>query len=169
MVNVTLYTSPTCGYCHQAKAYLAQKGVEYIEKDVSVDRAAANEIMQLTGQMGVPVIVVNGQSIVGFNRPMLDKLLSSCGGRSPRPRFGIKIADASKMVQKAGAYVGQVTPGSLGQRAGLTPGDIITKLNMRPINSAADLEKALGTLTAGTNVSIVFTRGSSGLRAEVKV
>lgn len=167
-MNVVLYTSPTCGYCHQAKAYLTQKGVQYIEKDVSVDRPAADEIMKLTGQIGVPVIVVNGQPIVGFNRPMLDKLLAN-GSASGKPRFGLKIADASKIAQKAGAYVGQVTPGSPGQKAGLIAGDIITGFNMVSINNVADLEQALGTLTSGSKASMVFMRGSDTVRSEVVV
>ncbi|MFC1978859.1 glutaredoxin domain-containing protein [Chloroflexota bacterium] len=167
-MKVTLYTSPTCGYCHQVKAYLAQKGVKYIERDISVDRSAADEMMKLTGQMGVPVIVVNGQPMVGFNRPMLDKLLA-IGGGSNKPRFGLKIADAGKIAQKVGAYVGQVAPGSLGQKAGLTQGDIITEVNTRSINNAADLESALGSITSGRKVSIVFIRGSGSLRREIAV
>jgi len=174
MMNVTLYTSPTCGYCHQAKAYLAQNGVKYIERDVSVDMAAADEIMKLTGQTGVPVIVVDDQPIIGFDRARLDQLLVGSGG-SNKPRFGLKIADASRIAQKAGAvpmfgaYVGQVAPGSPGQRAGLAQGDVITELNMRSINNAIDLEKALRSLASGGNVSIVFTRGNNILRADVKV
>ena len=174
MMNVTLYTSPTCGYCHQAKAYLAQKGVKYIERDVSVDRAAADEIMKQTGQMGVPVIVVNGQPIIGFDRGRLDQLLAN-GGSSGRPRLGLKIADASRIAQKSGAVpvfgalVGQVAPGSSGQKAGLIQGDIITELNMSPINNASDLEKALGSLESGSDVSVVFMRGSDSLRSEIKV
>ena len=174
-MNVTVYTSPTCGYCHQVKAYLNQKGVQYVERDVSVDRAAADEMMKLTGQMGVPVIVINGQAIVGFNRPMLDKLLTNSGSRSNRPRFGIKIADASRMAQKAGltavfgAYVGQVAPGSPAHHAGLAPGDVITEINSRPVMDASDLEKVLASLTSGGTVPIVFNRGNNTMRTEVKV
>jgi len=173
-MNVTLYTSPTCGYCHQTKAYLDQKGVKYTERDISVDKEAAGEMMQLTGQMGVPVIVVDGQPIIGFNRPALDQLLVSRNG-SGRPRFGLKITDASRIAQKAGsvpvfgAFIGQVAPGSLGQKAGLVSGDIITELNMRSINNTSDLEKALGSLSSGSNVSIVFNRGGKSLRSEITV
>jgi glutaredoxin 3 len=174
MMSVTLYTSPTCGYCHQAKMYLAKKDVKYIERDVSVDKTSADEIMKLTGQMGVPVIVIDGQPVVGFNQPRLDQLLAD-GNGSSRLRFGLKIADASAMAQRdasipvLGAYVGRVAPGSPGQLAGLMTGDVITELNMRPVNKASDLEKALKALTAGSNMLIVFTRGSNSLKAEVKV
>ena len=173
-MNVTLYTSPTCGYCHQAKAYLTGKEVRYIERDISLDRAAADEMMRLTGQMGVPVIVVDGQAIIGFNRPKLDQLLAD-GSASSKVRFGLKVADASMMAQKAGsppvfgAYVGQASPDSLGQRAGLLPGDIITAVNMRPISDVAELEKALRSLTSGSTVSVVFMRGNNSLRTEVIV
>jgi glutaredoxin-like YruB-family protein len=174
MANVTLYSSPACGYCHQAKAYLAQKGVTYTEKDISADSSAAGEIKQITGQMGVPVIVVDGQPIIGFNRPALDRLLSN-GGDSCKPRFGLKIADAGRIAQKAGsvsvvgAFIGQVVPGSLGQKAGLVKGDIITELNMCSVNNAADLEKVLGSLGSGSNVPIVFSRGGKSKRSEIKV
>ena len=57
-MSVTIYTTPTCGYCHQAKQYLSQKGVKYTEVDISRYQAAAQEMMRLTGQMGVPVIVI---------------------------------------------------------------------------------------------------------------
>jgi glutaredoxin-like YruB-family protein len=168
MMNVTLYTSPTCGFCHQAKAYLNQKGVRCVEKDISVDASAREDMVKLTGQMGVPVIVVDGQPIIGFNRPALDQLLTN-GGGSDKPRFGLKIADASKIAQKAGAFVGQVAPGSLGQKAGLVQGDVINELNMRTINNADDLEKALGSLESGSKVSLVFTRGNDSKRSEIKV
>lgn len=173
-MSVVLYTSPTCGYCHQARAYLSQRRIQYVEKDVSIDRSAADEMIRLTGQMGVPVIVVDGRPIVGFNRPMLDKLLAN-GGAEGKPHFGLKIADVSKITQKPGAvpvfgaYVGQVIPGSLGQKAGLASGDIITELNMRSINTAADLERALGALMPGGKVSIVFMRGSKSLRSQITV
>jgi len=173
-MNVTIYTSPTCGYCHQAKAYLSGKGVPYEEKDVSVDRAAADEMMMLTGQMGVPVIVIDGQAVVGFNRVRMDHLLA-VGTSSGKVHFGLKVADASRMAQKAGslpvsgAYVGQAAPGSPGQRAGLLPGDIITEVNMRPISSATELEKVLGSIPLGSNVIFVFMRGRNSLRTEVRV
>jgi glutaredoxin 3 len=167
-MSVVLYTSPTCGYCHQAKAYLNQKGVKFTERDIAVDAGAGSEMMQLTGQTGVPVIVVDGQPIIGFDRARLDQLLAS-GGSSKKSRFGIKIADASKIAQKAGAFVGHVAPGSPGQSAGLAKGDIITELNSQSITGASDLEKALATLKLGSKVSIGFIRGSDSLKAEITV
>ena len=89
-MNVTVYTTPTCGYCHQAKKYLSERGVKYTEHDVSRDKAAADEMVRLTGQMGVPVIVVDGKPIIGFDRPRLESLLAKGGGNGSRPRFGLR-------------------------------------------------------------------------------
>ena len=74
--EVIIYTTPTWPYCHRAKEYLSQKGIPYIEHDVAQDRDKAKEIIQKSGQMGVPVITINGELIVGFNQTLLDKLLS---------------------------------------------------------------------------------------------
>lgn len=72
--DVTIYTTPTCGYCRQAKRYLAEKGVQYKEVDVSTD-AAAEEVVHRTGQFGVPVIDVGGTLVIGFDRARLEELL----------------------------------------------------------------------------------------------
>jgi len=173
-MDVTLYTSPTCGYCHQAKRYLSDRGISFAERDVSVDRVAAEEIVRLTGQMGVPVIVIDGHPVIGFDRARLDQLLAR-GGNGDRPRFGLKVADASKVAQRMGvvpvfgALVGGVAPASPGARAGIREGDIITEINMRPVRNADDLEKALTSLRAGSRVSLLFLRGDKDLRSEVVV
>jgi S1-C subfamily serine protease len=140
---------------------------------VSRDRAAADEMVRLTGQLGVPVTVIDGQTVIGFNRPRLEQLLASGGGQ--RPHLGLKVADASKMAQRTGgvpvfgALVGGVNPLSLGERAGLRNGDIITELNLRPIRGADDLERAMAELTTGSRATIVFLRGQETLRAEIVV
>ncbi len=74
--TVTIYSTPTCPFCEQAKAYLTQKGIPFTDKDVSADQAAAQEMIQKSGQMGVPVIDVDGKIIVGFQKEQLDALLS---------------------------------------------------------------------------------------------
>jgi glutaredoxin-like YruB-family protein len=173
-MDVKLYTSPTCGYCHQAKRYLSERGVEFTEHDVSVDRAAAQEIIRLTGQTGVPVIVVDGEPVIGFDRHRLEQLLASAGnGR--RPRLGLKVADASRVAQKVGAVpvfgalVGGVAPSSIGERSGIQEGDVITEINMRPVRNAGDLEQALAGLSNGGRATIVLLRGEQTLRAEIVV
>lgn len=70
---VTIYTTTWCGFCRMAKDYMNKLGVKFEEKDVEQDPAAAQEAVQKSGQMGVPVIDVNGTVILGFNRPALDE------------------------------------------------------------------------------------------------
>ena len=74
--KVVIYTTPTWPYCHRAKEYLSRKGISYVEHDVAKDREKAKEMIQKSGQMGVPVITINGEAVVGFNQAVLDKLLS---------------------------------------------------------------------------------------------
>ncbi|MBI2939725.1 MAG: glutaredoxin family protein [Chloroflexi bacterium] len=69
--NIVIYSTPTCGYCRQAKAFLAERGIPYREIDVSTDRAGAYDMVRKTGQYGVPVIEVDGSVIVGFDRRRL--------------------------------------------------------------------------------------------------
>ena len=74
--KVVIYTTPTWPYCHRAKEYLSRKGISYVEHDVAKDRDKAKEMIQKSGQMGVPVITINGEAVVGFNQAVVDKLLS---------------------------------------------------------------------------------------------
>ncbi|MFC1941668.1 glutaredoxin domain-containing protein [Chloroflexota bacterium] len=172
-MDIKIYTTPTCGFCHQAKKYLSDLGVNYSEYDVSVDRAAADEMVSLTGQMGVPVIVVDGQAIVGFDRPRLEQLLA--GGSRKHPRFGIKVADASRMARKPGeppvfgALVGPVAPSSPGERAGIMTGDVITEVNRKRVNNVAELEQITGTLNSGTRVAVTFYRGEKAIKSEIAI
>lgn len=76
MKVVTIYTTPTCGFCAMAKRFFNEHGVAYTEKDVSRDAAAAQEMIDRSGQMGVPVTVITGAAeketlVVGFDRPRL--------------------------------------------------------------------------------------------------
>lgn len=75
MANVTIYSTPTCGYCKMAKAYFQENNVQYTEKDVSVDAAARDEMVQKSGQLGVPVIDIDGTLVVGFDKSKLAELL----------------------------------------------------------------------------------------------
>lgn len=72
--NIVVYTSNTCGYCHQAKDYLSSIGVEYTEKNVSTDTVARKELMS-KGFMGVPVIYVGEEVIQGFDKAKLEELI----------------------------------------------------------------------------------------------
>ncbi|QZY54341.1 glutaredoxin family protein [Crassaminicella profunda] len=72
--NVVVYSSNTCVYCKDAKDYLQSIGVEYTEKNVSTDMAARKELIK-KGFMGVPVIMVEDETIQGFDKDKIDELL----------------------------------------------------------------------------------------------
>jgi len=74
-VEIKIYSTPTCPYCKMAKSYISSKGFAYTDFDVSTDQTAAQAMVKLTGQMGVPVISVDGQVLVGFDKSRLDQLL----------------------------------------------------------------------------------------------
>lgn len=75
MKNVTIYTTPTCAFCHAAKEFFREHNVEFTEHDVAGDEQKRNEMIQKSGQLGVPVIDIDGQLVVGFNRNKLAELL----------------------------------------------------------------------------------------------
>jgi glutaredoxin-like YruB-family protein len=75
MPKVTIYTTPTCGFCHLAKAYFAENKVAYEEKNVATDLNAREEMVQLTQQTGVPVINIDGSAVVGFDQQRIAQLL----------------------------------------------------------------------------------------------
>ena len=74
---VKLYTTPTCPYCKLTKDYLSEKHIEFEEINVAANAAAANEMVKLSGQMGVPVIDIDGQIIVGWNKSALEEALGT--------------------------------------------------------------------------------------------
>ena len=141
------------------------------EYDVSRDRAAAEEMVNLTGQMGVPVIVINGEAVIGFDRTRIRELLSSDGAGQKPVRFGLKIADAEKAAAKMGLtpVPGAVTPDLLGEKAGLKKGDIITGISGRSVKNAADMEKTLAALKSGDIVTILFLRDGKNRKSEIVV
>jgi glutaredoxin 3 len=169
--EVVVYTTPTCGYCHQVKQYLSERGVSFKEVDVAADRQAAGEMVRLTGQRGVPVVVIDSQIVVGFNRARIDQLLAARTSR--RPQLGLSVADARTMSQKRGsgptegAYVGKVAPLSPGDKAGLAVGDVIVALAGRSVGNADELEAALATLVPGETVALVYLRDGERITARV--
>jgi glutaredoxin-like YruB-family protein len=74
--TVTIYTTPTCSWCQAVKEYLRSRGIPFEEVDVSSDINRARELVAKTGQYGVPVIDIDGEFIVGFDRPRIDALLA---------------------------------------------------------------------------------------------
>lgn len=75
MKEVLVYSSNTWPYCTLAMDYLEEKGIEYTEKNVQTDDDARQELMSM-GHMGVPVLVINGEEIVGFDKDKIDELIS---------------------------------------------------------------------------------------------
>ncbi len=73
--RVQVYSTKTCPHCVRAKEYLSANNIEFEEIDVSEDQEKAREMVELTGQMGVPVIVIDGEAIVGFDRAKIQKTL----------------------------------------------------------------------------------------------
>jgi glutaredoxin 3 len=156
-MNVIVYTTPTCPYCRTVKQFLTQRGVPFVEKDVSADQEAAMEMVRRTGQQGVPVIEIDGQFVVGFDQSRLEHLLKNMTG----PTLGVSVANASRHAPKVGhgAYIGKVRPGSPAQRAGLQKGDVITQVGSRSIPDAATLVDLSSRIAPGQDVRVRFVRG----------
>ena len=74
-MKVKLYSTPACVYCVTLKRFLEEKKVEFDEIDISENKEAAEEMIEKTGQMGVPVIEIEDQVIVGFDRDKIMKAL----------------------------------------------------------------------------------------------
>lgn len=73
--KVTIYTTPSCVYCRMAKELFKERNITYTEHDVLADQKAREEMFAKSGQMGVPVIIINDEVVVGFDRPRLSELL----------------------------------------------------------------------------------------------
>jgi S1-C subfamily serine protease len=137
------------------KEFLSREGIKYQEKNVQLDRAAAQEMISRSGQTGVPVTVIAEQVIVGFDQPRLksavERLRQQAKAATNTIKLGAKVANASQVVGQAenqnqvqtGAILGTVQPDSLAAQAGLREGDIITSINNQVITNVNDLAKAL--------------------------
>ena len=75
MKNVTIYSTPTCHFCHMAKDFFKEKNIAFTDYNVATDIEKRKEMMEKSGQMGVPVIIIDGEITVGFNKPVIAKLL----------------------------------------------------------------------------------------------
>ena len=106
----------------------------YVEKDVSRDQQAAQEMVRRTGQMGVPVITVDGDVVVGFDQPRLERLIAATRG-------GTKRLGASVAAKQGRLHVGQVHAGSLAAKAGLQPGDLIVRVDGAPTATPEQLQE----------------------------
>lgn len=75
MKSVKIYTTPSCHFCHLAKEYFKEHSISYQEFDVASNDQARDEMMKKSGQMGVPVIEIDNDIVIGFNQPKLASLL----------------------------------------------------------------------------------------------
>jgi glutaredoxin-like YruB-family protein len=75
MKKVKIYSTPTCPYCHMAKDYFENKGIAFEDLNVADNEEKAEEMLKKSGQMGVPVIDIEGEIIVGFDREKIEKIL----------------------------------------------------------------------------------------------
>ncbi|TSC74632.1 MAG: Glutaredoxin-related protein [Parcubacteria group bacterium Gr01-1014_44] len=73
--KIEIYTTPSCAYCHMAKEYFKSKNLVFQEYDVMKDAQKRQEMITETGQMGVPVIKINGKIVIGFNKGKINELL----------------------------------------------------------------------------------------------
>ena len=74
--NVKIYTTPTCPYCIRAKQFLKGSNIEFEDVDVSTNPDKAQEIVDKSGQMGVPVLDIEGKIIIGFDKEAIQKALN---------------------------------------------------------------------------------------------
>lgn len=84
--DVVIYTTPTCGYCKQVKGHLRDRGVEFMEHDVSVDQEKRAEMVELSGQMGVPVTTIGDGLVVGFSKRRIDELLADSSSKAEQTK-----------------------------------------------------------------------------------
>ena len=72
---VIIYSTPTCVYCNSLKAYLTEKNIQFKEIDVSENQKELEKMVSISGQMGVPVVDIEGNIVIGFDRQKIDELL----------------------------------------------------------------------------------------------
>lgn len=76
MKTVTIYSTPTCPWCHKTKDYLTEKNIPFTDINVAENEIKAQEMVEKSGQMGVPVIDIDGEIIVGFDKEKIDAALA---------------------------------------------------------------------------------------------
>lgn len=74
--TVTIYSTPTCHFCHMAKEFFTEHNIAFTDYNVAEDAARRTEMREITGQMGVPVIIIGNDVVIGFDEPKLRSLLN---------------------------------------------------------------------------------------------
>ena len=167
--QVTVYTTPTCPWCDRTKEFLDQRKVPYVVKDVASDYEAAMEMIQLTGQQGVPVVAAGAEVVVGFDQVRLARIADKFSGPK-RPALGVLGANASEYLSRhpdaavnvgenpSGVFVGQVRPNSVAQRAGVKPGDVIQAAAGKRVRDLRTLDSIVDTVSPGDSISVRILR-----------
>ena len=75
MKSATIYSTPTCHFCHLAKDFFKENNIPFTDYNVASDTAKRQEMLEKSGQMGVPVILIGNELVVGFNKPKISELL----------------------------------------------------------------------------------------------
>tara|TARA_Y100000310_G_scaffold339280_1_gene431499 strand:- start:7351 stop:7584 length:234 start_codon:yes stop_codon:yes gene_type:complete len=74
--NITVWSTPTCPFCHKLKDFLKEKKVKFKDINVAEDRKALDEMVEKSGQMGVPVTEIDGKIIVGFDKTAIERAIA---------------------------------------------------------------------------------------------
>ena len=77
MKEITIYSTPTCIYCDMAKDFFKEKGLDFTDHDVSQDSEKRQEMVERSGQMGVPVIYIGEEMVIGFDREKVEEILEN--------------------------------------------------------------------------------------------
>lgn len=175
---VTVYSTQTCPWCDRAKEYLSSRHVPFVDKDVSADMDAAREMVQISGQQGVPVIATEHEVVVGFDQLRLARIADRFSGPK-RPAFGVLGANANEYfgrhpekapggdVDIRGVFVGQVKPNSVADRAGIRAGDVIQALANKRVRDMRGLDGIMESVKAGDSVSARVLRGSDDVNLQL--
>ena len=76
---ITIYSTPTCVYCKSLKEYFTEKNIKFEEVDVSVNEKALEKMVAISGQMGVPVVEIDENVVIGFDKEKIDEILKIKG------------------------------------------------------------------------------------------
>jgi S1-C subfamily serine protease len=140
---------------------------------------AAIEMIRRTGQQGVPVVATDDEVIVGFDQVRLARLADRHAGPK-RPPLGVKAADAGDYLARhpddpaaqagisSGVYVGVVRPGTVAERAGLRPADVITGLAGKRVKTMAALDQLIDAIRPGEAVEVAYWRNGEDGKASLQ-
>jgi alkyl hydroperoxide reductase subunit F len=186
MSKVTVYSTQSCQYCRMAKAFLEKHGVPYDSIDVGSDSKAAEKMIELSGQRGVPVITVDDEVIVGFDSQRLNELF---GTVSPEEVNDVVIVGAGPAGLTAGVYCARkmlktvIISENIGGQAleswaienymgyrMITGGDLMKKFEeqVRTLNLRLELDRVTG-ITKEANLFIVKTGSGAELKAKTMI